>query len=336
MRALLAFVVGITLVCGAAAAQDASKGKAIQVIVGPDGTIRVIDVATGKEVGKLPVEVKPKLDPLPPDVQKQVDEAREKVKRALQKLNDQKVEPKRERAEPTIDKKLDLILKQLEDLRKDVDGIKKKFDGKQPDQLRPGTPDSKPRPKLPFPIPPGKDKEKDKKPGIIEIELMIPGGGKDVKPSKDSIQGFTPEEFKKLLDVLRSGPVNEANKPGKRKKADELTPEEIERLLPNSIFPNPTIEEMRKLLKESEKELPQGLIEKLLKDPPANKERKADGLPPYELEYKIEIEDLKKYVQSGAPPRAPSPAELERRIEQLERQLRELQDQVRKAKPASK
>jgi hypothetical protein len=42
----------VLISCGFAAAQDAAKPRAIQVTIGPDGVVKVIDVNTGQEIGK--------------------------------------------------------------------------------------------------------------------------------------------------------------------------------------------------------------------------------------------------------------------------------------------
>ena len=52
--------------CGLAAAQDAAKPKAIEVIVGADGVVKIFDANTGKEIAQPISKAQAKPGPNPP------------------------------------------------------------------------------------------------------------------------------------------------------------------------------------------------------------------------------------------------------------------------------
>ncbi|MSQ96945.1 MAG: hypothetical protein EXR98_20660 [Gemmataceae bacterium] len=95
-----------------------------------------------------------------------------------------------------VDQKLDLILKQLGELRRDIDAIKQKVDGKQPHGIL--TWDLKPKNVI-------KPKEKDKKPGAPNIQIIPFPGGKDGKK-------IDPEVLKRLDKIIEELEKKERDK----------------------------------------------------------------------------------------------------------------------------
>lgn len=230
----LSVAMGLTvlLCCGWASAQDA--GKAIQVIVGDDGTIKVIDAKTGKVLSTEKIQR--------PTNDKQLDEARKALERLLQDkkriveaqgkriviLQDKQIEfspksikiiigpdgkaqivtePPAKKPVPQpaggIDQKLDLILKQLGDLRRDVDAIKQKLEGKKPVSIH-------------WQMVPGSKPRKD---GTIELEI-VPAPAKDKKPGasgpKDG-KNLDPEVLQRLDQI-----IEELEKKERSRRIDEI------------------------------------------------------------------------------------------------------------------
>jgi hypothetical protein len=302
---------------GWASAQDAPK--AIQVVIGADGSVKVIDVKTGKVIADVAGKVQEKPAPKADDQEKkQRDQARQQLERALQQLREKQAgEPKpqppiRKDAKPadkpaiewhilggapanSVDKKLDLILQQLAELRRDVNQLKGKVEGKQPPAVWQVIPrDGKPQPMQPVP-PPAKDKKQpderrielklhtlDLKPGGLPWQIVPAPGGKE-KPKIDAdLQRQIEDLIKRHLEKKGVGDA----KPGA-----------------------PRIQ--------------------VIPFPAAGK----DGTIEIELELKDTF--LKKVgkEQPKAAPQPRSPADIEREIQQLLQQVERLQAEIRNRKP---
>jgi hypothetical protein len=234
---------GVLLTGGQAKAQEAAK-PAVQIVIGADGSVRVIDAKTGKEIARVVAE-KQADSSQKQQAQKQLEKARKELERVLRvqqeaqpvppalplKKKDpierppvrvQIVQdgPPRIPGQPvlppagasvggSLEKKIDLILKQLDELRRDVNQLKSKLDGKQPNRLQLHWE------VVPNPAKDGKDKKKPEPPRILiapigkdKIELRpLPDKG-DSKLEKEVIEG--------LNDLLRK---LEGESKDKRKKA---------------------------------------------------------------------------------------------------------------------
>ncbi len=219
-RLIVAVGLGVALWAGQASAQDAQP--AIQIVIGTDGSVRVIDAKTGKILANVPAQgqAKPKVAQ---------DEAIRKAVQYLQAQQDKAPQPGAAQPAGGTDAKLDLILKQLGDLRKDVDAIKKKLDGKQPDNIRIWF--DRDLPMLP------KDKKieferKDPKPVAPPIQVIpAPGSRKKIDPGLkkelDALLKEVTEGQKQIDDLLRKLEEKDRD-PAKKKILIEL-PKTIDR-----------------------------------------------------------------------------------------------------------
>jgi hypothetical protein len=209
------------LLSGSVSAQDAPKPIAIQVVIGADGSVKVIDTRTGKAIDDavLKLLAKPGAVEVPQLDKKQIDDLRKALDKAIEAEFKAQSEPKREKpAADSVDKKLDLILKQLGELRRDVDQIKSRLDGKRPDGPA-------------WQIVPIPGKDKDKKPGIqFELELVPQDKGKAKKPGiqleivpiRDKGQKRDDDPaIQKALDFLRKKQAGES-KPGSKIDPDVM------------------------------------------------------------------------------------------------------------------
>ncbi|MBI2805797.1 MAG: hypothetical protein HYX68_12530 [Planctomycetes bacterium] len=215
-----------------ATAQQPTKTKKITVIIGADGSIKVLDVTPGKPIGGAAAKPQPapgqdlrkalleqhrqELEKLAREFERAKDLAArqaelEKARQALERAQ-QKAKAILEARPPFhwhyhpgawqyfpwngpgdilkkgagpgkqtpagVDQKLDLILKQLGDLRRDVDAIKKKVDARPASMIQPGRwiprqgKNKKDAGGSRFQLVPAPQAGKDKKPGVIEIELV--------------------------------------------------------------------------------------------------------------------------------------------------------------------
>ena len=244
-------------------AQDATR-PAVKVVIGADGSVKVFDAKTGKEIVTDIIKVQKSTGAIqfPAGDKKQTDQleqARKELERMLQELNKPKADPAKkpaaigkliqlefdlqilpggqprivqlQRAQTAVEKpvtleqKVDLLLKQMGELRRDVDQLKNKLEGKQPET------------KNYWQVVPAAPKDaKDKPAPRFQIELK-PIQGQEKKPSNPQIQIVpvpakkgTPEEqaLQNRLQELLKG-IEKANE-AQRDKAKPAQPKAVDPL----------------------------------------------------------------------------------------------------------
>ncbi len=150
MRNIRVFIVsvGLTILLTSswAAAQDAAK-PVVQVIIGADGSVKVIDPKTGKDLPSVVTKVAPQA-PARLEAQMELLFARDALQQALvqaeKAAKGRKGDAKQEQriielefriqghAEKpaTLDQKVDRLLQEMAELRRDVNQLKSKLDSK--------------------------------------------------------------------------------------------------------------------------------------------------------------------------------------------------------------
>jgi hypothetical protein len=236
MRSISSLWFGIGLVllqpCTWAEAQDTPR-PAVQVIVGPNGDIRVFDPKTGKEIASVVTKVQTQR------AQGQLERARFELEGLLldgqrvQRVQGEKAEPKKEKAgkplelefnfgpgpgKPlvltlqappaagSLEKKVDLILKNLDELRRDVNQLKSKLEGKKVEVELWRV----------VPIPAKDGKDKDKRPDAPRIQIKPAPGQK--------LEKQVEPELRKVLEDLLKRRIEEATEKA-RKAPPERRPE---------------------------------------------------------------------------------------------------------------
>jgi hypothetical protein len=177
----------------------------------------------------------------------------------------------------SVDKKLDLILKQLDEIRRDVNQLKGRFEGKKPENIQ-----------LWQVVP------KEKKPGVIELEL-VPGAAP--KPPVPPPPGTKPI------------PVQPPNLDGLKFKFHLAPGADLDKVDPET---RKKLDELLKLLEQKKAANP--------------------NLPRIHLDEK-KVVIIRKTNESPVPvPATPAPVDLERRLERLLQEAAELRLQIEKAK----
>jgi len=127
--------VGVTLFAASIALSQEVR-KTIQVVVGPDGAIKIIDSKTGKEEILNALKVLPGQEPQDKEellrkARAQEKEALERAREALEHAREQLERGKEKADQPpaTLEQKVDRLLKEVGELRKDVNQIKSRMDG---------------------------------------------------------------------------------------------------------------------------------------------------------------------------------------------------------------
>ena len=197
-----------------------SPRPAVQVIVGADGKVKVIDPKTGKDVPSVVVRVKQ----ISPDTENPMDQAKLRLEHLLKQLNGKPIQlhfngkpgegvivlqtaPTKPAPPATLDQKVDRLLAEMAELRKDVNQLKSKIDGKKPQMFF----------ELDF-APPKPPAAPAKKPANLEFEFKAkfkPGETKEV----------VDEAIRKALDFLKKKMEDDA-KPERKKAGDNRKPAE--------------------------------------------------------------------------------------------------------------
>ena len=298
--------------CGWAAAQDAAKPRAIQVTIGPDGVVKVIDANTGQQIAKPVSKAQAKPGPRQrqpgqqgqSDDKQQYDDYSQQIERILKSLH----AGQDKRAEGQQDKRIDFNPKTIR-IVIGPDGKAQIIQDR--DTKKPATPPA----------------------GTVEqkLDLILKQLGelrKDVDTIKKKLDGKQPDNLRLWQVVPTPGKdTPKDKKPGELKFRIEL-PKDAK----------PTIDpEIQKRLDELIKQLEKkGLIPDKPGAPRIQFVPRPGGGADKQFEFEFELKDILKKIEKDRPnaPPAPNPAELRRRIEQLQQQLEQLQRELRDKKSA--
>lgn len=347
---------GVFMTCASAQAQDAAKPIAIQVVIGADGSVQIIDAKTGKVLTTVPAQgqarpMKPKAD----EAQQQLEQARKQLERVLQqqKERDAKLLP----AKP-MDTKDEALRKAIEYLqrqqaREAVPQPPPGYRGVPLNKVMPGAAPASADAKLDLILKQLADLRKDvdgikkkldgKQPDGVRVWDFVPKG-KDGKPGVIEIELFP----KPVAPRIEIKPIQ---LPGDKDKKPAVRQFQLVPANPGSQ-PNPeALKRLEELIKqlEAEKKAAKPLPDKRVIPAPGQKldpalKNELDALLKEVTEGQKQIDDLikrlegqakdpgKKKVTIELPRTIDRNAQLERRIEMLLREVDDLRREIQKSK----